>query len=247
MAFRFGKLHRQLIQAASELRDNVSTLSFTPPVTHVYNPLQYAWDAHVAYLKKANPRGIRTLLMGMNPGPWGMAQTGVPFGEINFVRDWIGINESVAQPELEHPKRKIEGFACQRSEVSGRRFWGLFQEKFEKCDLFFEDHFVANFCPLVFMEETGRNRTPDKLPKVEKEALDQFCQEHLTRIIEILEPEFLVGVGAYAEKQFEHATETLKCSIATSRILHPSPASPAANRDWPGTATQQLTEAGIWQ
>ena len=225
MAFRFGKLHRQLIQAASELRDNVSTLSFTPPVTHVYNPLQYAWDAHVAYLKKANPRGIRTLLMGMNPG----------------------INESVAQPELEHPKRKIEGFACQRSEVSGRRFWGLFQEKFEKCDLFFEDHFVANFCPLVFMEETGRNRTPDKLPKVEKEALDQFCQEHLTRIIEILEPEFLVGVGAYAEKQFEHATETLKCSIATSRILHPSPASPAANRDWPGTATQQLTEAGIWQ
>ena len=131
--------------------------------------------------------------MGMNPGPWGMAQTGVPFGEINFVRDWIGINESVARPEHEHPKRKIEGFACQRSEVSGRRFWGLFQEKFEKCDLFFEDHFVANFCPLVFMEETGRNRTPDKLPKVEKEALDQFCQEHRLVSSKYLSPNFWSG------------------------------------------------------
>jgi len=41
----------------------------------------------------------------MNPGPWGMAQTGVPFGEINAVKDWLGINAEVDKPQKQHPKR----------------------------------------------------------------------------------------------------------------------------------------------
>ena len=246
MAKRTNNVHRELIAAAQNLRDQTSGLTFTEPVTHVYNPLQYAWDAHAAYIERANPDGIRTLFMGMNPGPWGMAQTGVPFGEINAVKSWIGINKPVGKPQIEHPKRVIEGFHCSRSEVSGRRLWGLFRDRFGQPAQFFQSHFVTNFCPLVFMEASARNRTPDKLPKEERGLLDRICLEHLTRVIEILKPEYLVGVGAYAEKQIQMATAAMETTINTTRILHPSPASPAANRDWQGTATKQLIEAGIW-
>ena len=108
---------RKAIAAAKKLRAAVDELEFSAPVTHVYNPLDYAWKAHEAYLRKLNPDGVRVLFVGMNPGPWGMAQTGVPFGEVAAVRDWLGIEMQVSPPEDENPKRPIEGFACQRSEV----------------------------------------------------------------------------------------------------------------------------------
>jgi len=246
MALGTSKQHQELIAAAADLRDKMSELSFSAPVTHVYNPLDYAWDAHVAYLKRSRPRRVSSLFLGMNPGPWGMAQTGVPFGEIEAVRCWLGIETDIGKPDHEHPKRPIEGFSCKRSEVSGRRLWGLFQERFADADEFFSEHFIANFCPLVFMEETGKNRTPDKLSKSERTTLDQHCTEHLSRVIQILKPKYLIGIGAYAEKQLTLAAKNISTAFTITRILHPSPASPAANRDWRGTATKQLTEAGIW-
>ena len=178
----------------------------------------------------------------MNPGPYGMAQTGVPFGEISHVRDWMGISGSVEKPDLEHPKRPITGFNCERSEVSGRRLWGLFSELFDSADAFFENHFVANFCPLVWMKETGANLTPDKLPNNCMEPVEKSCRESLARIIEILQPEKLIGVGAFAEKQLASVKEDHQ---QLGKILHPSPASPAANRDFSGTATQQLIALDI--
>ena len=182
----------------------------------------------------------------MNPGPWGMAQTGVPFGEIAAVRDWIGINVPVDRPDKEHPKRPVEGFDCRRSEVSGRRLWGLFQQRFKDADEFFEEHFIANYCPLVFMEESARNRTPDKLPAEERASLDAACGRHLQSILKILRPKFVVGVGTYAEKCLQRVLQRGGGNANLARILHPSPASPAANKDWAGKATQQLTDAGVW-
>ncbi len=236
----------QIIAAAQTLCDEVESLRFGEPVTHVYNPLRYAWKAHRAYLTRVNDAGVRVLFLGMNPGPWGMAQTGVPFGEIEAARDWIGINEVVQRPDDEHPKRPVEGFACSRSEVSGRRLWGLFQQKFGDADLFFAEHFVSNYCPLVFMEESSRNRTPDKLPRHEREPLDAACDRHLVSVLESLRPEIVVGVGAYAEKCFQRVLGQCGFDARLTRILHPSPASPAANKDWAGTVTRQLTEAGVW-
>ncbi len=68
----------------------------------------------------------------MNPGPWGMVQSGVPFGEVAAVRDWMKIKSSAKQPKSVHPKRPIEGLSCKRSEVSGRRLWGLFANVMER-------------------------------------------------------------------------------------------------------------------
>ena len=239
------KTSKALIKASRELSRSVDGLSFGEPVTHVYNPLAYARGAHEAYLSLVGDE-VSVVLLGMNPGPWGMAQTGVPFGEIAAVRDWINVETKVGKPDNEHPKRPIEGFACEKSEVSGRRLWGLFKERFQEPDKFFEHHFVLNYCPLVFMEDSARNRTPDKLPASEREPLDAVCDKHLQTVLKVLEPEFVVGVGAYAEKCLLRSVEALGSSAAVSRILHPSPASPAANKGWAEKATAQLIDAGVW-
>jgi len=231
-----------LIEVTRELSQEVDRLRFGEPTAYVYNPLSYAWKAHETYLRKWGGGRKKTVFLGMNPGPWGMAQVGVPFGEVEMVRDWVGIHCEIGKPNPEHPKRPVEGFACQRSEVSGRRLWGMIRERFGRPELFFEEHLILNYCPLVFMEESGRNRTPDKLPAHEREPLDAACDRFLSRALEILDPEHLVGVGAYAEKCLLRNAKKGK----VLRILHPSPASPVANRDWPGAALRTLGEAGVW-
>ena len=239
---------KMLIDAAAELVGSLKPLSFQDPVSHVYLSTEYAWEVHCEYLKRYGQGSKKVLMLGMNPGPWGMAQTGIPFGEISSVRDWMGISGPVAKPDPEHPKRPVEGFACSRSEVSGRRLWGLCAEKFPNADDFFKDHFVANYCPLVWMGETGKNITPDKLPKAEMEPVEQACRKHLAAVIAAIDPEWLIGVGAYAEKKL---IETVKeyfpsKSYQTGKILHPSPASPVANRGWEPQAERQLKGLGVW-
>lgn len=236
---------QQAIQAARKLSRAVDKFQFEAPVTHVYNPLRYAWAAHEQYLQQMNPRGAKVLFLGMNPGPWGMAQTGVPFGQIEAVTDWLKIDAKIGKPPQEHPKRPIVGLDCQRSEVSGERLWGLFREYFPTPKKFFAKHFVANYCPLVFMESSGKNRTPDKLPASEREPLTKACDKHLQTLCESLQPEWAVGVGAYAEKCLQRVLADSEVKV--TKILHPSPASPAANRGWAQQAVAQLVEAGVWQ
>lgn len=235
-----------LRDAADVLRKALRGLEFPEPVSHTYNPLEYAWEPHCDYLEKYGSSRKRVLLLGMNPGPWGMAQTGVPFGEVALVRDWLGIRGKVLKPSPEHPKRPIEGFSCQRSEVSGRRLWGYFKERFGQADSFFAEHFVANYCPLVWMKDTGANLTPDKLPGASMRPVEQHCQEHLRELIVQLQPEFLVGVGGFAEAKLKMAAEALGSSAQVCRVLHPSPASPAANRGWAEAAEKQFKQAGVW-
>lgn len=232
------------IAAARKLAVGVDALRFAEPITHVYNPLQYAWTGHQSYLRQHANSPKKVVFLGMNPGPFGMAQTGVPFGEVGLVRDWVGVNQPIERPEPEHPKRLVEGFDCQRSEVSGRRLWGLFAERFDSAEQFFEAHFVANYCPLVFMEASGRNRTPDKLPAAEVAALYALCDAHLRELVDTLQPEWVIGVGAFAEGRAKHALQG--CDVQIGRILHPSPASPAANRGWGAQASQQLQTLGVW-
>lgn len=235
-----------LISAARALSGALRDLPFAAPVSHVYRPLDYAWAPHEMYLKRFGTGKKRVLFLGMNPGPFGMAQTGVPFGEIPAVRDWLGIDAPVGKPEREHPKRPVEGFACGRSEVSGRRLWGLFAERFITPDAFFEGHFVLNYCPLVWMSATGANLTPDKLSAAEMRPVEDACLDHLVRVVQVLEPAYLIGVGGYAEERMKSAAERSGGKAVTGRVLHPSPASPAANRGWSAAATKQLIGQGVW-
>jgi single-strand selective monofunctional uracil DNA glycosylase len=234
----------RLIEVTRDLAAQVDTLRFAAPVSHVYNPLIYAWDAHELYLRRFGAAPKEVVFLGMNPGPFGMAQTGVPFGEISAVRDWMEIRAAIHRPEREHPKRPVLGFDCPRSEVSGKRLWGLFAQRFGEPEKFFERHFVVNYCPLAFLTETGSNLTPNQLPAAEREPLIRICDSHLRLVLEILKPKWVVGVGDFAAARAQAASAG--STIQVTQILHPSPASPAANRGWAERATAQLKAAGVW-
>lgn len=235
----------RLIRAARALSETLHSMRFGAPVTHVYNPLVHAGRGHKRYLRRFGDGRKRIVFLGMNPGPYGMTQTGVPFGEIASVRDWMGIEERIDRPDPEHPKRPVDGFDCTRSEVSGARLWGAIANHWGRPEAFFRDHFIANYCPLVFMEATGRNRTPDKLPVEEREPLYSACNDHLRRVVEILEPEWVIGVGAFAETRAREVLGDLDLDLEFGRVLHPSPASPKANRDWAGEAERELRSFGL--
>jgi single-strand selective monofunctional uracil DNA glycosylase len=235
--------HESLIAVSRALSHRVGRLAFAQPVAYLYNPLDYAQALHEAYLARYGQSPKEVLLLGMNPGPFGMAQTGVPFGDVAMVRDFLGLSAAVGKPLREHPKRKIEGLACARSEVSGTRLWGWVRDDFGTAERFFSRFFVANYCPLVFMEASARNLTPDKLPQHEQTALFTACDDALRDTVAILRPHFVVGVGAFAALRARLALADTGITIGT--VLHPSPASPIANRGWAAQARRQLTDQEI--
>lgn len=240
-----------LLESARKLSRALAALAFDAPITHVYDPHQYAWDPYAEYVTRYGEGKKRIVLLGMNPGPFGMTQTGVPFGEIAAVRDWMGIRARPRRPRDQHSKRPIEGFDCTRSEVSGRRLWGWAASRFGAAEAFFADWFVLNYCPLVLLEASGRNFTPDKLPVAQLRTLYERCDRHLAAALTALEPEWVIGVGGFAEKRLRAVAESDRLDSALARrlriaqILHPSPASPAANRGWELAVDAKMQALGL--
>lgn len=232
-----------LLDIADSLTEALRPIQFGPPVAYVYNPLVYARACHKQYIERYGEGPRETLLLGMNPGPWGMAQTGIPFGEVAAVRVWLGIEAKVGKPTREHPKRPIQGLACKRSEVSGARLWGWARQRFGTPERFFKRFFIANYCPLCFMEISGKNLTPDKLPIAARKRVLEACDAALVQLVSVMKPAMIIGVGKFAA---DRAGEALSgCGIRIESILHPSPASPKANRDWAGQVEKQLGEIGV--
>ena len=234
---------RDLLDVAGTLVRALARLRFAAPVTHVYQPLRYARSPFRDYTLRYGRGPKEVVLLGMNPGPFGMAQTGVPFGEVESVRDWLGIDAPVGKPEREHPKRPVDGFSCTRREVSGQRLWGFARDRFEKPEHFFARFFVTNYCPLLFLEASGRNRTPDKLPAAERAPLERACDRALRDTILVLRPRLVVGVGHFAESRARQALAGMGVEIG--RIPHPSPASPSANRGWAEQAARAFAQLGV--
>jgi len=240
-----------LLDAARELSRSLAKLEFPAPVAHVYDPHQYAWAPYEAYVTRYGGSSKRVVLLGMNPGPFGMMQTGVPFGEVAAVRDWMDLRAPVVRPARQHPQRPIEGFDCPRSEVSGRRLWGWAALRFGPAAAFFSDWFVLNYCPLVFLETSGRNFTPDKLPAAQRRTVSQACDRHLAAALTALQPEWAIGVGAFAERCLRGVLESdgvdsaFARGVKVAQILHPSPASPAANRGWSDAVDRTFAQLGV--
>jgi single-strand selective monofunctional uracil DNA glycosylase len=232
-----------LVDISRALAERVARLRFAAPVCCVYNPLDYARAPHELYASRFGAAPKEVLLLGMNPGPFGMVQTGVPFGDVGMVRDWLGIRAPVGKPAQEHPKRPVLGFDCSRSEVSGTRLWGWARDRFGTPQRFFERFFVANYCPLAFMEESARNVTPDKLPAAEQQALCRVCDEALRETVHALRPRLVIGIGGFAERRARAALGGENVGVGT--ILHPSPASPLANRGWAPAIERQLADMGV--
>ncbi len=234
----------ELQDITDDLTRDLNALRFAAPVTHVYNPLTYARPAWDQYCQRYGQGRRRVLFFGMNPGPFGMAQVGVPFGEVAMVRDWLGIEAPIGQPDVVHPKRPVQGFACPRSEVSGQRFWSWARDTFGTPERFFAEFFVTNYCPLCFMGASGANLTPDKLPAAERAALFAVCDRALQRTVALMQPEFVVGVGQFAEQRLKIALAGVP-GVRIARVPHPSPASPQANAGWAKLMDAALRESGV--
>ena len=234
---------RGVLELSRRLADATAGLAFAPPVAHVYHPLAYAWDAHAAYVDAYAGLGAQVLLVGMNPGPHGMCQTGVPFGDVGMVRDWLGIRAQIRAPEAQHPKRPVLGFEATRGEVSGRRLWGWASARYGDPRRFFGAFFVWNYCPLAFLEAGGRNRTPDKLPAAERAALFGPCDAALRGVAAALGVARVLGVGNFAAQRARIALDGIGVELGVAP--HPSPASPLANRDWPGAFERALARNGV--
>lgn len=222
---------------------DLERLQFSAPVAHVYNPLVYAREPYDRYLERYGTPPKEVVLVGMNPGPWGMTQTGVPFGEVNAVRGWLEIEGRVERPPAEHPKRPIQGFACRRSEVSGRRVWGWARRRCGSADRFFARYFVANYCPLLFLTDSGRNLTPDQLPAADRAPLLAVCDQALRATLTYLQARYVVGIGRFAAGRV--AAVGADGPFVLGRITHPSPANPAANRDWDALIEGELRALGV--
>tara|TARA_A100001037_G_C15100595_1_gene613763 strand:- start:544 stop:1275 length:732 start_codon:yes stop_codon:yes gene_type:complete len=230
----------RMIEASSKLRDDVEkfadSLVKEGSVDAVYNPLAYAWEPHRAYLELASGGGAKTLLLGMNPGPHGMGQMGIPFAATSVVRDLLKItNLEVGQPRKPHPKRPISGLDWPKEEVSGTRLWGLLENEYGSAESIFKSVFLLNHCPLMlFSGERATNITPDKITGPTTKALLERCDEHLREVADIMQIERVIGVGRYSEKRALNALSGIDISVTT--CWHPSPASPLANRnkgeDW---------------
>lgn len=229
-----------LVAAHERLRDRVDALRFGGKVAHVYDPLDYAWPIARTYLRQYGAGKKEVVLLGMNPGPFGMGQTGVPFGEVAAVRDYLKLSGEVTPPKRFHEKRPVLGLASTRSEVSGARLWGAIAARYPEPKTFFARAFVLNYCPLLFLDEGGANLTPDKLVPAERRALEEICDQALAEMLQILDPEHVVGIGQYAAKR-----ASLVTTVPVVTMPHPSPASPLANRGWAEAARAALTEAGV--
>jgi single-strand selective monofunctional uracil DNA glycosylase len=234
---------KELLQITDAQVKALKRLKFGPPVTHVYNPLEYARRPYDVYLRRYGGGPKEVVLIGMNPGPWGMIQTGVPFGEITAVRDWMGIEEAVGRPKKLHPKRPVHGFECKRSEVSGKRLWGWARKTFVTPERFFARFFIPNYCPLMFIEADGRNRTPNHIRAGERNPLLEICDRALRETVLYLKPRYVVGIGEFAASRARAALRDL--DVVTGRITHPSPANPKANKGWEVLIEKEFSQLGI--
>ena len=229
-----------LIRSAADLRDDVGPIGrklvSEGSVDVCYNPLEYAWDAHEAYLKRMGSSGARTVVLGMNPGPHGMGQMGIPFAATSIVRDLLDITGiPVNQPEVADPRRPVIGLEYPREEVSGTRLWGLLSERYGNAEAIASNVFLVNHCPLMlFTGPRATNITPDKVAGPTAHALLERCDEHLREVVGVLDAKQVIGVGKFAESRAKAALADY--SVEVLGCWHPSPASPLANRnggaDW---------------
>ena len=239
LASNFLKIEQNLVK-------DLFDINFTESkVKYISNPIEHAKEPHVKFLETYLDGKKSVLFLGMNPGPWGMCQTGVPFGEVQYCKNWLKICGYVRKPTNCHPKRPIQGFACKRREVSGERFWKFFEDKCKTPEVFFKNCFVYNYCPLAFMGESGKNVTPPEIGEGKRMLINNLCDKALVDVIDLLGISSVIGVGKFAETRANRIKKKFNLKISVHSLLHPSPASPAANKGWSDIAEETLRNINI--
>ncbi|KAH8271369.1 hypothetical protein KR018_007666 [Drosophila ironensis] len=231
---RFSQIEEDLNKALEELEPASN-------IACIYNPLVYASRLHGDYLRRYLSGPKKLVLVGMNPGPNGMGQTGIPFGNVRTVKVMMQLSGTVDKPAVEHPKRPVVGLDCHIEEPSGVRLWELFLRLSGNMDTFSQQCFVHNFCPLAFFDEAGRNLTPSELKGTYKTRIRDLCLEALEQQLALLKPTIVVAVGEYVHSVLKRSDYCKSDSISVLRLAHPSPRS-VNNTNWPEKAEAFLVE-----
>ncbi|KAK6639299.1 hypothetical protein RUM43_007571 [Polyplax serrata] len=235
----------KLLAIEHQMCSELNNLKFTPPIDYVYNPLLYAKDLHENFIKKYFENCSKKILfLGMNPGPWGMCQTGIVFGDKDHVKEWLKLCGQVNKPKKEHPRKKITGLDCSRKEISGKKFWGFFRKLCQTPEQFFQHSFVYNLCCLAFVDTSGKNITPPEIKDIQvRNRLLNICNETFVKIIKEFKFEIVIGVGKFAEKNA--ITELRRNGLSNVKVLsipHPSPRSAKIFRVWEEMTLKKLKE-----
>ena len=280
-----------LIKTTCALADDLHALRRPAGVSHVYNPLRYMWPAHERFLSRhyvtdrasapdgrldfyepagtARPR--QYLILGMNPGPHGMVQTGLPFGDVVNAAAMLGYRtgDQVLAPVLDgvelHPGRPVIGLVATRREASGERLWGGLAAIFGGLDQTLAQCFAANYCPLAYFADDaqGTNVTPEDFGKKTINGkpnprhdpgyaaeLDKICLPYLVRVARAMRVEVILAVGRYAEAKANIIAAL--CPEATRRcpspkvvyLTHPSPLATRSAGEWATMARHALENVG---
>lgn len=282
-----------LIKTTRALADDLHALRCPAGVSHVYNPLRYMWPAHERFLSRHyvrereslpnvgrldlyRPAGTaksrRYLILGMNPGPHGMVQTGLPFGDVVNAAAMLGYKtgDQIPAPDLAsvalHPSRPVIGLSATRREASGERLWGGLASIWGSLDAVLADCFAANYCPLAYFADdaSGTNVTPEEFGKrtvngkpnprydtAYAAELDEVCLPYLVRVARAMRVEVILAVGRYAEVKAKIIAAL--CPEATRRcpspkvvyLTHPSPLATRSAGEWATMARHALDAACV--
>ena len=209
-----------IIELYKSLNIELDELKFFPPCFYVYNPLSYCFESFKIYFEYLNTEEEINLFFGINPGPFGMAQTGIPFGDKETVKNYLKIEPKIDIDKIpkQHPKKQILGLEVKRVEKSGRIFWGVIKEFYpEKYD-FFKSNFVLNFCPLCFLDEQGRNITPKVLRKEDQIALYKILEIFMLKLFKLIKIKKLIAIG---DETFSYLN-ALNTKLKIQTIIHPA-------------------------
>ncbi len=218
-----------LLTSSSKLSTSLNTLfpHYKTKDNHiVYNVFEYAWQGWEAYIHKCAKLSAKIMLLGINPGPHGMLQTGIPFGSISAVRNYIGIHDAdIKQPTVLHKNRPVDGMKYTKEEQSGLLLWNTIESLFTNSLNFFSHCFVINYCPLAFFTQKGENITPDKLGTEERKDVEHRCTSHLLEYLNIFNTSLILAIGRYAFNKAQLLSRDLHI-IPQKNIIyipHPSP------------------------
>ncbi len=138
----------------------------------IWNPGLYGETWHARFRRLYRPGQHPLVVFGLNPGPYGMAQTGIPFTDIrrlvsalpDLAAELRGRGERVEPPGLAPPG--LRPYLSRSFESSAVRVYRFLKKGWGGAERGWTEVVVANPCTLLFIDPAeGKNRTPADLAR----------------------------------------------------------------------------------
>ena len=228
----------------------------------VWNPGRYGERWHRRFRETYPPGPNPVLLLGLNPGPYGMGQTGIPFTDIRRLESDLPElaarlrtdGESIGLPGLAPPdlRRRLD----RTFESSSIRVYRFLRLAGGSAGAGWRRVVAANPCPMLFMEGTV-NRTPADLRRALRkrggrlervtarlEECDQLRRECAREAVRVLEPRGVILLGRNIQEALAGDPSLGAVPGGVLAWEHPARAVPDA---WAGGLVRAVRRRGWWK